>query len=588
MSMSSSQALQEDLTFNSPFDIIENDFVTLVEQRMRKFASEITEKPRWYEKVFDEGIVSKWRQEFKEQDSEVVKELRETKKDGGGEDSDTYGGPEPSRQWPRDRITDVQLDWVFDYLRWAAREREAATGIETTGINKIYRSSELIPTELKSQLINDVSIFENVPSEEKDWHPGSNGQVLDLVHPSLYCFRVGKSLIKDPETGRVFVPTVDEYLELRNDLGNTSTATFTSLQHQWIPTDFRVSKEGDVRPLAYINNMHPRKHAALYKSVTAVIQRFIPLWERTLNDALNSNPPLAVQLDPLAWYVDIKEPKPDYVTFHDAGKLDQYDAAYEEWEETYKWPKIPEPAPFSPPPREGRRTISLRGRDIQVIVKLANIVLTPEKPAYEGGSWHVEGMRNESIVATGIYYYESSNITESRLAFRAAVGDGTGDNMDIPYEQSDQRGYMAAYGINGNGGPLNQLLGSVVTKEDLCLAFPNIYQHRVAPFELADPTKPGVRKILCFFLVEPGEHILSTTEVLPQQRSWCEDEMARVPRLQQVPVELYDIIRDDVVDGTITLDEAKKERWRLMEERASFVFRHNEEIFELEFNMCEH
>jgi hypothetical protein len=28
---------------------------------------------------------------------------------------------------------------------------------------------------------------------------------------------------------------------------------------------------------------------------------------------------------------------------------------------------------------------------IQVIVKLANIHLTPEKPKYEGGTWHVEG-----------------------------------------------------------------------------------------------------------------------------------------------------------------------------------------------------
>jgi hypothetical protein len=30
-------------------------------------------------------------------------------------------------------------------------------------------------------------------------------------------------------------------------------------------------------------------------------------------------------------------------------------------------------------------------KGIQVIVKLANIHLTPEKPKYEGGTWHVEG-----------------------------------------------------------------------------------------------------------------------------------------------------------------------------------------------------
>ena len=30
-------------------------------------------------------------------------------------------------------------------------------------------------------------------------------------------------------------------------------------------------------------------------------------------------------------------------------------------------------------------------RGLQVIVKLANICLTPERPQYEGGTWHVEG-----------------------------------------------------------------------------------------------------------------------------------------------------------------------------------------------------
>lgn len=37
-----------------------------------------------------------------------------------------------------------------------------------------------------------------------------------------------------------------------------------------------------------------------------------------------------------------------------------------------------------------KKTISLRGT-LQLIVKLANIVLTPENPDYPGGKWHVEG-----------------------------------------------------------------------------------------------------------------------------------------------------------------------------------------------------
>ena len=38
-----------------------------------------------------------------------------------------------------------------------------------------------------------------------------------------------------------------------------------------------------------------------------------------------------------------------------------------------------------------KKTISLKGQTLQVIVKLANIVLAPGAPPYEGGSWHIEG-----------------------------------------------------------------------------------------------------------------------------------------------------------------------------------------------------
>ena len=34
----------------------------------------------------------------------------------------------------------------------------------------------------------------------------------------------------------------------------------------------------------------------------------------------------------------------------------------------------------------------LEGKTVQVIVELANIFLTPEKPDYPGGKWYVEGL----------------------------------------------------------------------------------------------------------------------------------------------------------------------------------------------------
>ena len=37
--------------------------------------------------------------------------------------------------------------------------------------------------------------LEEIPPQLKDWHPGSDGKVLDLVHPSLFPLIYGRSKI---------------------------------------------------------------------------------------------------------------------------------------------------------------------------------------------------------------------------------------------------------------------------------------------------------------------------------------------------------------------------------------------------------
>lgn len=60
--------------------------------------------------------------------------------------------------------------------------------IEVAAVDYTWQSDALIDDKLRSDLIAGVSALENVEDAQKDWHPGSNNQVLDLVHPSLYCF----------------------------------------------------------------------------------------------------------------------------------------------------------------------------------------------------------------------------------------------------------------------------------------------------------------------------------------------------------------------------------------------------------------
>ncbi len=54
-------------------------------------------------------------------------------------------------------------------------------------------------------------------------------------------------------------------------------------------------------------------------------------------------------------------------------------------------------------------------------------------------------------------------------------------------------------------------LGEVATTEDMLLVFPNFLQHKVSDFRLLDETRPGSRKILCFFLINPYEQVCDVT-----------------------------------------------------------------------------
>ena len=118
-----------------------------------------------------------------------------------------------------------------------------------------------------------------------------------------------------------------------------------------------------------------------------------------------------------------------------------------------------------------------------------------------------------------------------------------------------------------------QGIGDVITKTHRCVAFPNLYQHQVQPFRLEDPTKPGHRKILVFFLIDPTQRVLSATDVAPQQREWITDAMCDAGQdsaFAKLPLELLTKI-SDANDGVMTRLEAEKYREKLMSERVVSV-----------------
>eukprot|EP01061_Rhynchopus_euleeides_P045671 TRINITY_DN832_c0_g2_i3.p1 TRINITY_DN832_c0_g2~~TRINITY_DN832_c0_g2_i3.p1 ORF type:complete len:568 (+),score=178.87 TRINITY_DN832_c0_g2_i3:1077-2780(+) len=201
--------------------------------------------------------------------------------------------------------------------------------------------------------------------------------------------------------------------------------------------------------------------------------------------------------------------------------------------------------------RSELQTLALpAGSKLQVIVKAADILLTPEKPVYPGGTWHLEGTKEENIVATGIYYYDTENVTASHLAFRGKV-----DAEELMHQQYVYEHVFFQYGVEPFD-ECNVLLGEVSTPEGRCIAFPNDLQHRASPFQLVDHSKPGHRKMLVFFIVDPRTPVTSTSEF---------------PRQQEF----------------LSLEQAQTNRLALMEARKGYRDSSNEEWVE-EISLCEH
>ncbi|KAL0573732.1 hypothetical protein V5O48_008228 [Marasmius crinis-equi] len=566
------------------------------EQTMLTMINEITDKPEWDRKVNDEAIIGRWKMEALSQK---------------GVD-----------------FSEAMFDYCIAELRDKA-PRFTQTGRVTVldSLAAIVKSDTAIPSSIADELKAAVKPLENVPTHQKDWHPGSDDKVLDLVHPSLYPLMYGKSRVLPSDRivltdcleacGKgVIIPKpppedVDLGVEYNRTLSNglcrigyrdrwrsdVQVLDYWSDSYQWLPCEVAFRDEDEVEITSYINNLHPR-HAALYGVLEKVIAKTIPLWNDCLSYFGFSSEEARYRIvcgDDAEYEYPLGRERPRDED-EDLNDDERYDRD-EEWLRDNRVLIQPEPEDYKPYDREILSQVDLRKdwkeQGLQIVIKLANIELSPEsgKTSYEGGTWHVEGQLNEHICASAIYYYDQSNITESRLAFRQLTDREPSHEKD--YEQGDYSGLETLYGIE-QYGPCLQNLGSVVTREGRLLVFPNVLQHQVQPFKLTDPTKPGYRKILALFLVDPYIRTLSTANVPPQQREWWAEVVRRddSTRLGKLPAELKDqVVRmtDEWPDEwPISLEEAKRVREDLMLKRRMYVDKVNQDFEQEGFSFCEH
>ncbi|KAI5363285.1 hypothetical protein Slin15195_G106690 [Septoria linicola] len=562
--------------------------LTLRERKMMALMGELTDKPDWHKKIFDDKIVAKWGDEALALNADAAPEVA---------------------------LTGNAIDYCIEELRdYASKfeEIQMVPAINADGL--IYKSDTRITSAMRDALEAAAAPLEDVEDSKKDWHPNSNEMVLDLVHPSLFPLLYGRSTVLPEGTvplvdcesyvGRgdlVPVPK-DEDLEVTHfpglsgwDRYGNRTQHFYSKKYQWLPCEVAFKDNDKTEITSYINNLHPRLHKPLYESLQTIIAQVVPMWDACLSRSDLGHPPARDDAD--AEWIEPEGERPraegeDDMDEDDTWELDEdwtrenRTLTMPELENTYQTRadyERPSHLPTDDPTVDLRKDFATQG--LQIIVKLANIHLTPEKPTYGGGSWHIEGQLNEHICASALYYYDSANITESYLSFRESTS--VEHLSEKPYEQGDWEHIERVYGIEQNG-PAIQNLGHVNTREGRLLAFPNVFQHRAEPFSLEDKTQPGHRKILALFLVDPYIRIPSTANVPPQQKEWWRGMLYGLDRVADLPPELAEGIVESAGDLPIDLEEAKKIRLELMEERKLFVEDVDTRFHQETFSFCEH
>lgn len=192
-----------------------------------------------------------------------------------------------------------------------------------------------------------------------------------------------------------------------------------------MPTDF-------CRFVSYINNLHPQEHKSLYSIIEEVLDRSIPLWNITLTPLIMEGQYRAPRFTRNPYSQVVYDPDPEQMSDseipqqEDGEEEHDYYERLNVWEDSIRRVVVPEPGPFEGPSVHSDFTDSLEPgttdkmradlmvdlkrdflkRGLQVIVKLANIELTPDKPSYAGGTWHVEG---QLVNATSFMHTQVAN-----------------------------------------------------------------------------------------------------------------------------------------------------------------------------------
>ncbi|KAI1078347.1 hypothetical protein F5B20DRAFT_547833 [Whalleya microplaca] len=625
------------------------------EVAMMMVMDRLSDKRDWHNKVFDDTIVSKWREEALAIPDRKFNDLVRSCKSRWELHND-------APQFLKGVFSPEAFDYCIRELRSKARHFKDTGLIPTLDASAtVVKSDTLVGDELHSALRSSFEKLQGDQRDSPDWHPGSNDMVQDLVHPSLFPLVYGQTNVLEDEVVGV-VDAISKWSGKGDVIpkptlpgqdgriyylgGRLVPPQYWTDVYQWLPANVSFQSDGAVKFTSYINNLHPNKYPDTYRAIEKLIETALPAWDQCLKtfskDEMNGPGRTGSRFpevtedynddNPANW--DPPNPEDVADVEVDFSKDTRFHWMQRENVQLQrKWYILRNPVPRNPVPfteidyklKDGGLREKFGALGLQVIVKMASIELTPEKPEFSAGNWHVEGQMNEHICATALYYLDSKNVTDSSLSFRMQTSRDEDHRHNIV--QDSYHWMEMVYGTqlgSGVGGTCLQPYGSVQTPQGRLLAFPNVFQHRVPSFRLADPTKPGHRRFIALWLVDPHIRITSTANVPPQQVDWWTEAvfqrapgsheftagnmpaeivqllrehggrsslegMELQPKEARLPPEILDMVRADY--GGLRLmsrEEAKKHREDLMEVRSTFHENSIKTWEMVEYSFCEH
>jgi len=473
-------------------------------------------------------------------------------------------------------ITDKMIHIICQELFFMIGMMDKKANIHPSGILLSYHVDNYINDHTQKELIDYVNYMIKTEKINKKKNK------LQIIHPSLYpCMQDGRTNLRHAfATIGVNVMNITKMFEfpwlfetsgfhmhsrqssdaLRSSMlpSDARTARIETSGNElihnfkWLPSEFYVNNDGKTKIKSYINNLHPIKHKKLYTIIETIFDKFIPLFENVLTDMLYNHKHVNHQKaymyhrsDYMVYIKKILKKRDErYNNLRRSDILINRNLIVKPLDFVYK-PSI--------------RTLSLKNRNLQVIVKLTSIELDNKTSEYKNDLWYTCGTEYEQIVAIGEYYFDIDNITDSKLNFRNMVNNPT-KISNYEYQISSAQTYgQDAYEIFQNVGHMD-------TVKNRCICYPNIFQYQYDSFKLKNTLKSGHRRVLIFYLVDPFHKITSTINIFPQQYAWLSYELHRIKKLNK---NVISVILSFL--PVIKLSDARKHQARLIKERKIII-----------------